>query len=218
VIDSLPPLYIARHAETVFNAAARLQGQHRHTPLSHAGIAQAHAMGTALAAHFSTRPNLQIWSSTAGRAQQTAAIVCEHLGIDFFACRLSAELQEIDIGAWEGRLYSDIVTELGAILDTQHRLFRMRPPGGEWYDDIALRMRSWLDGIAGQQQPCLVISHGISSRILRGLLVGGDQVTGFDGVIARDAPQGTILKIEQGQETILHLGTGDNGLRRVGAL
>ena len=34
-------IFIARHGETVFNAARRFQGDHVHTPLSRAGFAQA---------------------------------------------------------------------------------------------------------------------------------------------------------------------------------
>ena len=40
--------FIARHGETVFNAAARLQGDAPHTPLTRAGFAQADALGRAL--------------------------------------------------------------------------------------------------------------------------------------------------------------------------
>jgi DNA-binding transcriptional LysR family regulator len=41
-------IILARHAETVFNAAARMQGHMAHTPLTRSGIAQAEAMGAAL--------------------------------------------------------------------------------------------------------------------------------------------------------------------------
>ena len=41
-------LFIARHGETVFNAAARMQGDVAHTPLTRAGFAQADEMGAAL--------------------------------------------------------------------------------------------------------------------------------------------------------------------------
>ena len=37
--------FIARHGETVFNAAARMQGETPHTPLTRAGFAQADEMG-----------------------------------------------------------------------------------------------------------------------------------------------------------------------------
>jgi len=40
--------FIARHGETVFNAAARMQGDAPHTPLTRAGFAQADAIGDAL--------------------------------------------------------------------------------------------------------------------------------------------------------------------------
>ena len=40
--------FIARHGETVFNIARRMQGDHPPTPLTRAGFAQADAMGAAL--------------------------------------------------------------------------------------------------------------------------------------------------------------------------
>ena len=40
--------FVARHGETVFNAARRMQGDHPHTPLTRAGFAQADEMGRAL--------------------------------------------------------------------------------------------------------------------------------------------------------------------------
>ena len=76
------PLYLARHAETVFNAGARMQGHMAHTPLTHAGIAQAHSMGDALRAHFGGKPDIDLWASPSGRTLQTMAVVAEHLEVD----------------------------------------------------------------------------------------------------------------------------------------
>ena len=60
--------FIARHGETVFNSAARMQGEkHVHTPLTRTGFAQADAMGEALAEYLGTRHALSLWSSTSGR-------------------------------------------------------------------------------------------------------------------------------------------------------
>ena len=75
------PLYLARHAETVYNRHRRMQGNDAHTPLTRDGIAQAEAMGEALARHFSPDGEKvpQIWASPAGRTLQTAAIVAEQL-------------------------------------------------------------------------------------------------------------------------------------------
>ena len=38
-------LFIARHGETIFNLAGRIQGDHVHTPLTRTGFAQADEMG-----------------------------------------------------------------------------------------------------------------------------------------------------------------------------
>jgi broad specificity phosphatase PhoE len=202
----LPVIYLARHAETVFNRGARLQGQLGHSPLTHRGIDQAHAMGEAMKAHLGAKPDIQMWASTAGRAQQTAAIVAEHLGQDFFDIRLDARLQEIDVGGWQGRSYAEVIAEGGPIMDSARRLFSVRPPGGEWYDDIAQRLQNWLADIQAATRPQLVIAHGISARVLRGQLVGGAPVDGT--AIADDVPQGTVVKIEAGAQISLHLGSG----------
>ncbi len=211
-----PPsvLYVARHAETAFNRARRMQGNDAHTPLTRAGLAQAEAMGEALAAHFRGQvgPPVRIVTSPAGRARQTAAILAEHLGIDYFACRADARLREIEVGDWAGRLYADIVAEQGDILDPGQRLFRMPIPGGEHYADVAARLADWLADWRADDSgaPTLVVSHGITLRVLRGLLAGGPMVEGVP--IAPDVPQGTIMRLSEGQETPLLLGLGASRL------
>jgi broad specificity phosphatase PhoE len=59
--------FIARHGETVFNAAGRMQGDALHTPLTRAGFAQAEEMGLALRLRLGPRPDLALWTSDAGR-------------------------------------------------------------------------------------------------------------------------------------------------------
>ncbi len=203
------PLYLARHAETVFNHARRMQGNAAHTPLTRAGILQAEAMGAALARHFAAGPVPRIWASPAGRALQTASVIAEHLGVGFFAITADARLREIEVGDWTGRDYAEIVAQEGEILDHAHRLFRMPIPGGEHYADIATRLQSWLAD-AGDA-PALVVSHGMTARVLRGLLVGGPV---YEGVpIAADVPQGTVMRISGGSEEAVHPGDGSTGPR-----
>ncbi len=205
------PLYLARHAETWFNRVRRMQGNEAHTPLTRAGIAQAEAMGRALARHFEAtgEPLPQLWSSPAGRARQTAAIVAEHLGTDYFAVRIDPRLREIEVGRWEGRDYAEIIATEGEIIDAEHRLFRMPIPGGEHYADIARRLAAWLAD-AGEG-PALVISHGMTTRVLRGMLVGGPAYHGVP--VAADAPQGSVVRIAGGAEELLLEGEGALGPR-----
>lgn len=205
------PLYLARHAETVFNRARRMQGNDAHTPLTRDGIAQAEEMAEAFRQHFraSGAPIPALWASPAGRTLQTASIVAEHLGLDFFDIRQDARLREIEVGRWTGRDYAQIIEEEGEILDMEHKLFRMPIPEGEHYTDIATRLQSWLAD-AGDA-PALVISHGMTARVLRGLLVGGRPYEGVE--IAVDLPQGSISRIIGGTEETLHIGSGTSGPR-----
>lgn len=203
-------IILARHAETVFNAAARMQGHMAHTPLTRAGIAQAEAMGAALAEVLGVRPDRDLWVSPSGRTQQTAAIVGEHLQRPFFDWRTDTRLLEIDVGDWEGRYYADIVAESGPIVDVEAKLFAVPPPNGEWFPAIAARLQDWLAGL-DVSRPVLAISHGITARVLRGLLVGGRDWHGV--TVAADAPQGTVFHIKDGVETVLHTGSGVQGVR-----
>ncbi len=203
----IPPLYIARHAETVFNVGARMQGATAHTPLTRAGIAQAEAMGEALAAHFGSGQRLDFWASPAGRTLQTASIIAEHLGHPFFDVRTDPGLLEIGVGEWEGRYYADIIAEQGAIVDPERGLFTTRAPGGEWYPEIAERLKAWLARL-DPRFPAIVITHGITARVLRGILVGGTPYEPGCVPLADGAPQGTIFRVENGAETALHVGTG----------
>jgi probable phosphoglycerate mutase len=199
-------IILARHAETVFNAAARMQGHMAHTPLTRAGIAQAEAMGVALRAALGEAPDLDLWVSPSGRTQQTAAIIGEHLGHPFFDWRQDERLLEIDVGQWEGRYYSDIIAELGrSIVDAERGLFTEPAPGGEWFPAIAARLNSWLADL-DPARPALVISHGITSTVLRGLLVGGEDWHGVP--VAPRAPQGTVFRIRDGKEEAIHIGSG----------
>lgn len=201
--------FIARHGETVFNAAGRMQGDQMDTPLTRAGFAQADAMGKALAAFLGGGPRpAHLWASPYGRALQTLAIVCEHIGEDWHAARRDARLAEIDVGKWGGRTYAEIVAEQGAIVDRSCGLFSVRPPQGEWYDEIAVRLSSWLDEHGGEDGDKLIIMHGMSSRVLRGLLTGLDTDPRWGAPIAPGLPQGTMVVIEKGMERVVRLGAG----------
>lgn len=201
--------FIARHGETVFNAAGRMQGDAMDTPLTRAGFAQADAMGAGLAEFLDgAAPPPNLWASPYGRALQTLAIVCEHIGADWHGARRDPRLSEINVGRWGGRSYAEIVVEQGEIVDRDHGLFSVPPPEGEWYDDIASRLGEWIDDHADQDGDKLIIMHGMSSRVLRGLLTGMAVDPRWEAPIAAGLPQGSMAMIENGVERIVHLGNG----------
>ncbi len=201
-------IFIARHGETVFNAAGRMQGAAQDTPLTRAGFAQADAMGAAFATYLGTTQSLRMYCSPSGRALQTLAIVAEHIGADWHQATHDARLKEIDVGAWGGRPYAKIIAEQGEIMDRGASLFIVRPPGGEWYDDVAARLNAWIDDTRGDCGDRLVIMHGMSSCILRGLLLGLPVDPRFGAPIAPRLVQGTLVMIGDGTETIVKAGAG----------
>jgi probable phosphoglycerate mutase len=202
-------LFIARHGETVFNSVARMQGQQAvHTPLTRAGFLQADAMGRALAPWFEGQPAPALWSSTAGRALQTLAIVAEHVGADWHQTRADDRLQEIDVGDWSERTYADIHAEIGPFVDPDVGLFTVRPPNGEWYDEIAHRLSDWLAEATAEPGDAIVLMHGISARVLRGVLLGLPVDPMFGAPIAPSLPQGSMVMIRDGKEEIVTLGEG----------
>jgi glucosyl-3-phosphoglycerate phosphatase len=203
-------LFIARHGETVFNAAAKMQGQKAvHTPLTRLGFRQADAMGAALAQYIGPQDAVTLCASTAGRALQTLAIVSEHIGADWHAVRADDRLHEIDVGDWSDRHYADVIAESGPIIDQESRLFSVRPPNGEYYEDVAARLSSWISDYADEPNDMVVLMHGMSARVLRGLLLGLPIDPKFGAAIAPSIPQGSMAMIQNGVETLIINGDGE---------
>ncbi|RDE07300.1 histidine phosphatase family protein [Sphingomonas aracearum] len=200
--------FIARHGETVFNAARRLQGDHPHTPLTRAGFAQADEMGRALRALLGARPALALWASPTGRALQTLAVIAEHLELDWHRARTDARLVEIGTGSWGGRYYPQLFEELGQEAVVAPTGLLRESPDGERYRQIAARLGGWLADTDADAGDRLVISHGITSRVLRGLMTGADMHPEFAAPIAGGLPQGSIVLVENGCESVAYLGEG----------
>lgn len=199
--------FIARHGETVFNAARRLQGDAAHTPLTRAGFAQADEMGAALARYLGQQPPLTLWSSSAGRALQTLAIIAEHVGLDWHAAHPDDRLVEIGMGRWGGRYYAELMAEVGSVIDPASGLLTPSPDG-ETYPQIVARVSSWLAETNDDPGDRLVIMHGVSSCVLRGVMTGLPVWPSLGAPAAKGLPQGSLVMIERGVETVIHLGGG----------
>ncbi|MFN3943683.1 MAG: histidine phosphatase family protein [Allosphingosinicella sp.] len=203
-------LFILRHGETVFNAAGRIQGDAPHTPLSRAGFAQAEEMGEKLRAELGRMPPLALWSSPAGRALQTLAVIAEHLELDWHGARIDDRLAEMTMGDWGGFYYRDLFAEHGPFVDAASGLFTRPAPGGEWYDAVAARLASWVEEQREADGDRLVVMHGMSSRVLRGLLTGQAAREGLGCPVADGLPQGSVVVIEGGAERVLHRAAARN--------
>jgi len=184
--------YILRHGETVFNAARRFQGEHVHTPLTLAGVAQADAAARTLRDPLGPRPALTLWASPTGRALQTLATIAERLDLDWHAARTDGRLCELDTGAWGGMTYAEVAERDGPPAWPGTGLLRPAP-GGESYADLAARLGGWLADTHDDPGDRLVVTHGIAGRVLRGLMTGLPPLLPPGVPAAAGLPQGSVV-------------------------
>jgi len=202
-------LYIARHGETIFNSVGRMQGMKAHTPLTWEGCVQATMMGRALEPHLKKENVLELWASPSGRTLQTLALITQQTGHDWHKHQTDYRLREIDIGTWEGRFYKDVVEEVGDFIDREHHLFNRVAPNGENYEQISDRMRKWL-GEQDFNNDMLIITHGMSARVLRGVLCDLRELADYNAPIAPSLSQGSMVVICDGEEKLIVSGDGSD--------
>jgi probable phosphoglycerate mutase len=193
--------FIMRHGETIYNLHRVLQSNTIHTPLTRLGCDQATRMGQALLAELGPSPTAQVHVSDTGRALQTLGLICEATGLDWFASQRSADLREIDMGSWCLRGYDAVEAEVGPITLPDHLL---RPaPDGEDYPAIVRRLTRWLAGPGSLPGDHIVVMHGISSRVLRGMLTGQPVRPEIGAPVGPSLVQGSIARVVDGAETVL---------------
>ncbi len=200
-------LFIARHGETVFNKARRMQGMTAHTPLTLLGCRQASAMGAVLRDYIVNPHSLALLASPSGRTLQTLALIAEEIYADWHTHMTDTRLREIDVGSWEGRSYAEVQAQAGDFVDSTHMLFTVQAPGGELYSDIEQRLKYW---IADQSfdRDMVIVSHGMTARVLRALLLGLPPLAGYDAPIAPSLAQGSMVMIRDGLEEVIVQGDG----------
>ena len=185
-MHSFPDLYILRHGQTEWNAKHRIQGM-RDSALTPDGIAQAQAQHRILA-----RCDLHGFAaltSPLGRAASTADIALKGL---IAPIRQDARLSEIGVGGWEG-LRRDQLTLDRPFDESEETALDLyeRAPGGEGF--VALRVR-YEDFLASLDGPAVLVTHAITSRMLRLVLL--------------DLDNSDIGRLEGGQGNVYHLGQG----------
>jgi broad specificity phosphatase PhoE len=155
-------LLLVRHGQSEWNAVGRWQGR-ADVALDEAGRLQAAEAALVLGTFDG------VWSSDLQRAQLTAMIIAEILGIG--PVQVDARLAETDVGPWEGLTQREVEEGWPGFLAA-----RQRPEGFEPYDHAAERMVAALRDIAGHHVggEVLVVSHGGVIRAARRLLGAPD--------------------------------------------
>jgi probable phosphoglycerate mutase len=182
---------LTRHGLTDRSDPEQHLGQHIDVSLSTAGRRQADALARRLGGVRFDR----VISSPLFRAQETA----ETLAHGAARVETDARLKEMDYGAWEGLTYEQIEERDGAA----RREWELAPdrlpcPGGESGNDVALRVRSFLDDLLAEhkgwnarasfraatsrdghggapgERPVLIVAHSSTNRVLMCVALGTD--------------------------------------------
>jgi len=187
-------LYFARHGQTQANVEHRFSG-YKDTPLTPLGLEQAAQVGAILKREIGEAPGYQFVSSPLTRAMTTMKIArtAMDLAPDGFAT--DNRLKEINLGVWdqltdqEARAVSPILFETRG-----NDKWHVRVPGGENYAEVAARVSDWVREL---ETDTVAISHGATTRILRGLLADLD----WRAMSSLDEPQGVVFRV-RGDEVV----------------
>jgi probable phosphoglycerate mutase len=180
-------LYIVRHGESAGNVArdaAVLAGENVisigtrdvDVPLSHLGERQSTALGKWFGDLPATQKPNVILSSPYIRARHTAAIVAEQAGLrrDSYSLVIDERLREKEFGILDRLTKTGIQTFHPDQAEFRRLLgkFYHRPPGGESWCDVILRLHSAIEMICREYcaERVLLISHSVVVLCMRYLL------------------------------------------------
>lgn len=159
-------LYLVRHGQTLWNTEARFQGQFD-SPLTDLGRDQATRIGRALASEIGVRSEpIRAYVSPLGRTRATARLIGQSLPMRIVE---ETRLMEVHFGDWEGLTRDDILSRFGEDQSIRPIDWQFQAPGGETLDTVLARVAAWYDKV---ETPAVVITHGVISRLVRGLYAG----------------------------------------------
>jgi probable phosphoglycerate mutase len=177
-------LWLVRHGESLGNLAdvqAHASGSGRleldvrdpDVPLSPTGEAQADALGAWLAGRPADERPTTVLSSPFARAAATAERAVGASGLQL-TIRYDERLRERDFGAFDGMTRDGIRAEFPDEARRRDLLgkFYYRPPGGESWADVALRVRSLLatEALRHDGERLVCVSHQAVIMVFRYVL------------------------------------------------
>ena len=171
--DGVAELMLVRHGGSVGNVAATaaeragremidLETRDADTPLSARGLEQARALGTWLREHPADAGPQVVWCSPYVRAVQTATTAMEAADVQL-ELRRDERLRDRELGILDLLTTSGVDARYPAEAARRRHLgkFYYRPPGGESWADLALRVRAFLGDLdrAEGGRRVLVVAH-----------------------------------------------------------
>jgi len=201
-------LWIVRHGQSAGNVArdaAEAAALHAidiewrdvDTPLSPLGEAQADALGRWFGAMPAAERPTVVLSSPYVRARETAARIAAAIGVDGDrAVQQDERLREKEFGILDRLTKAGIVDRYPELAEQRRHVgkFYFRPPGGESWCDVVLRLRSVIETITREyrRERVLVVTHQVIVNCLRYLLERLDEKQILDIDRAADVPNCSV--------------------------
>jgi broad specificity phosphatase PhoE len=203
-------LWLVRHGQSTGNVAhaaaaaaeserLELETRDMDVPLSALGREQAAALGRWLAAGCGPAgPPTVVLSSPYLRAKQTARLTLEACGGEVAALPVQTDerLRDRDLGLLEGLTWRGIQAKYPDLAAMRSRIgkFYQRPPGGEAWTDVLLRLRSvhqsLRESFAGER--VMVFTHDVVVLLFRYLYDDLDEATVLDLGLNHQVANGSL--------------------------
>jgi len=192
-------IYLIRHGETTWNRAGRLQGQ-ADSPLTLKGTRQIEAVADTLR-NLLKNQNYVFWASPIGRTQQSASIICDIIGTNYENIKFDDRLKEITLGERDGysswqALKDDYPKDMA---EREKDPWHYQHPKGESSQMVLERLTPFLEELEVLKGVHVVVSHGVVSKIFRGLYLKLSHAETF----ALDRPQESFYCLHQGNVEII---------------
>jgi broad specificity phosphatase PhoE len=175
-------IWVVRHGQSAGNVArdlAEAAAGHRidiaerdvDVPLSDLGERQSDALGAWFASLPAAQRPTVVLHSPYVRAAETANLVMRHLDRDDLCVREDERLREKEFGVLDRLTTHGIAHDFPDLYEQRHHVgkFYFRPPGGESWCDVILRLRSVMDTIerefAGER--VLIVAHQVTVNCFR---------------------------------------------------
>ena len=185
-------LYFARHGQTQANVQKRFSGN-KDTPLTVLGLEQAAQVGQILKRELGEASGYQFISSPLARAVATMKIARQVMGLPADGFATDNRLKEIDLGVWDQLTDEEARAQSPTLFEQRgNDKWHVRVPGGENYAEVAARISDWVREL---ESGTIAISHGATTRILRGMLAGLD----WREMSSLDEPQGVVFRVTGAQ-------------------
>jgi broad specificity phosphatase PhoE len=206
-------LWIVRHGQSAGNVArdaAEAAGLHVidiphrdiDTPLSELGEQQAVALGHWFGELPPARRPEVVLCSPYVRARDTARLLMDAAGFSTRTVRLRADerLREKEFGILDRLTVAGIRQKYPELSEQRAHVgkFYFRPPGGESWCDVILRLRSLVEMVAREHgsQRVLVVAHQVTVNCLRYLLENMDEQGILDIDRQADVPNCGVTSYE----------------------